>query len=145
MKCPDAPPLAQRGSFVVGVKTLQMTDSSRHNRSIAAEVWYPSSGIQQNLVYESVVGQTPVRIGGHANRDAPFVECPAEVRGREEDCWRCWEPVWDQERAHDLARHFAAAFFLRFLQKNLEAGNFLNPSLPGFKPRTTIGIKLETR
>ncbi|GIW33906.1 MAG: hypothetical protein KatS3mg072_1239 [Meiothermus sp.] len=357
MKRPDAPPLAQRGNFVVGVKTLQMTDSSRQNRTIAAEVWYPTSGTQQNLVYESVVGQTPVRISGRANRDAtpangrfplilashgqpgtrfqfaylnehlaswgfvvaalehpgstyqtltqqnyitsiadrpldilfaigevarqmpsadasnvgllgysyggysvinaagagldgsalseycrssnegpcfalpffaqleaqrglnmvkpdpriqavfamapygqpwigarslanfklplfvavgeaddvatyrrdgleyfrkagssqkylltlaaaqhnPFVECTPEVRSREEDYWRCWEPVWDQERAHDLARHFAAAFFLRFLQKNLEAGNFLNPSLPGFKPRTTVGIKLETR
>jgi predicted dienelactone hydrolase len=73
----------------------------------------------------------------------PFVECPPEVRSREDDFWRCWEPVWDQERAHDLARHFATAFFAQFLQNNSEAGRYLNPSLPGFKPRTTVGVRLE--
>ncbi len=358
VKRPDAPPLATPGNFVVGVKTLQFTDTSRQNRVITAEVWYPTAGAQQSLTYESVVGQTPVKIAGRANRDAvpangkfplvvashgqpgtrfqfaylnehlasrgfvvasldhpgstyqtltqqnyissivdrpldilfaigevakqipsadannmgllgysyggysvinaagagldsaalgeycrannnegpcfalpffaqlesvrgltiakpdprikavftmapygqpwigarslanfklplfvavgeaddvatygrdaleyfrkagsqnkylltltaaqhnPFVECPAEVRGREEDYWRCWEPVWDQERSHDLARHFAAVFFGRFLQNNTQAGSFLNVNLPGFKPRTTVGVKLETR
>lgn len=358
MKRPDAPPLATRGNWVVGVKTLQLTDARRQNRAITAEVWYPTTGTQQSLEYESVVGQTRVRIAGQANRDAvpasgkfplivashgqpgtrfqfaylnehlasrgfvvaalehpgstyqtltqqnyltsivdrpldilfaigevakqmpiadagnvgllgysyggysvinaagagldsvalgeycrasnnegpcfalpffaqleaqrgvnaarpdprikavfamapygqpwigarslanfrlplfvavgeaddvasyrrdaleyfrkagsaekylltlaaaqhnPFVECPPEARSREEDYWRCWEPVWDLERSHDLARHFAAAFFLRFLQNNREAGSFLNSSLPGFKPRTAVGVKLETR
>ena len=358
VKRPDAPPLATPGKFVVGVRTLQLTDASRQNRVITAEVWYPSFGVQQGLTYPSVIGQTPVRIAGRANRGAvpangrfplivashgqagtrfqfaylnehlasrgfvvaslehpgstyqtltqqnyissivdrpqdilfaigemarlipsadaskvgllgysyggysvinaagagldgealseycrtsnnegpcfaapffaqlealrglnvarpdprikavfamapygqpwigarslanlklplfvaageaddvatyrrdaleyfrkagaadkylltlaaaqhnPFVECPAEVRGREEDYWRCWEPVWDLERSHDLARHFASAFFLRFLQNDLEAGNYLNPSLPGFKQRTTVGVRLETR
>ncbi|WP_295397052.1 hypothetical protein [Meiothermus sp.] len=357
MKRPDAPPLAARGAWVVGVRTLQLADASRTNRGITAEVWYPTTGTQQSLLYESVIGQTPVRIAGRANRDAapasgrfplivashgqpgtrfqfaylnehlasrgfvvaalehpgstyqtltqqnyltsivdrpldilfaiaeiarqlpgadasnvgllgysyggysvfnaagagldgnalreycrshnegpcfalpffaqleaqrglnvarpdprikavfamapygqpwigarslanfklplfvavgeaddvatyrrdgleyfrkagstekylltlaaaqhnPFVECPPEVRSREEDYWRCWEPVWDLERSHDLARHFAAAFFLRFLQNNPEAGAFLHPSLPGFKPRTSVGVKLETR
>ncbi|MCX7782247.1 MAG: prolyl oligopeptidase family serine peptidase, partial [Meiothermus sp.] len=70
MKRPDAPPLALRGSWVVGVKTLQLTDANRQNRTITAEVWYPTTGTQQSLVYESVVGQTPVRIAGRANRDA---------------------------------------------------------------------------
>ncbi|KZK17067.1 hypothetical protein A3962_03915 [Meiothermus taiwanensis] len=354
---PDAPPLAARGSAVVGVRTLQLTDPSRQNRSITVEVWYPASGVQQNTVYQSAIGQTPVRIAGRANRDAapasgrfplivashgqpgtrfqfaylnehlasrgfvvaaldhpgstyqtltqpnyissivdrpldilfaigavaqqipsadasnvgllgysyggysvinaagagldgaalgeycrasnnegpcfalpffaqleaqrgariaqpdprikavfamapygqpwvgarslanlkvplfvaageaddvatyrrdaleyfrqagsqdkylltlvaaqhnPFVECPPEVRGREEDYWRCFEPVWDMERAHDLVKHFATAFFRRFLLNDGEAGRFLNPSLPGFKPRTTVGVRLET-
>lgn len=355
---PDAPPLAARGSAVVGVKTLQITDPSRQNRGITVEVWYPAAGSQAHTVYQSVIGQTPVRIAGRANRDAvpaggrfplivashgqpgtrfqfaylnehlasrgfvvaaldhpgstyqtltqpnyissivdrpldilfaigavaqqipsadagnvgllgysyggysvinaagagldaaaldeycrtnnnegpcfalpffaqleaqrglntakpdtrikavfamapygqpwigarslanlkvplfvaageaddvatyrrdaleyfrqagsqnkylltlaaaqhnPFVECPPEVRGREEDYWRCWEPVWDMERAHDLVKHFATAFFARYLQNNLELANYLNPSLPGFKPRTTVGVRLETR
>ncbi len=358
MKRLDAPPLALRGRWVVGVKTLQLTDTRRQNRAITAEVWYPTTGTQQSLVYESVIGQTRVRIAGQANRDAapangrfplivashgqpgtrfqfaylnehlasrgfvaaalehpgstyqtltqqnyltsivdrpldillaldelgrqmpsadaskvgllgysyggysvinaagagldgnalseycrgsnnegpcfalpffaqleaqrgvntvrpdprikavfamapygqpwigarslanfklplfvavgeaddvasyrrdgleyfrragsaekylltlaaaqhnPFVECPPEVRGREEDYWRCWEPVWDLERSHDLARHFASAFFLHYLQNNREAGAFLSPGLPGFKPRTSVGVKLETR
>jgi predicted dienelactone hydrolase len=357
VKRPDAPPLAARGSAVVGVKTLQLTDSSRQ-RTITAEVWYPTTGTQRSLTYQAQIGQTPVRIAGRANRDAtpaggpfplivashgqpgtrfqfaylnehlaswgfvvasldhpgstyptltqqnyissivdrpldilfaiaevarqmpsadatnvgllgysyggysvinaagagldsaalgeycrasnnegpcfalpffasleavrglqvikpdlrikavfamapygqpwigakslanfklplfvavgeaddvatyrrdaleyfrlagspnkylltltaaqhnPFVECPAEVRSREEDYWRCWEPVWDLERSHDLARHFAAAFFGRFLQNNTQAGSFLNANLPGFKPRTTVGVRLETR
>jgi predicted dienelactone hydrolase len=357
VKRPDAPPLAARGSAVVGVRTLQLTDPGRQNRSITVEVWYPASGIQQNTVYQSVIGQTPVRVAGRANRDAapisgrfplivashgqpgtrfqfaylnehlasrgfvvaaldhpgstyqtltqpnyissivdrpldilfaigavaqqipsadagnvgllgysyggysvinaagagldgaalneycrasnnegpcfalpfftqleaqrglnavkpdarikavfamapygqpwvgarslanlrvplfvaageaddvatyrrdaleyfrqagsqdkylltlaaaqhnPFVECPPEVRGREEDYWRCFEPVWDMERAHDLVKHFATAFFRRFLLNDNEAGRFLNPSLPGFKPRTTVGVRLET-
>ena len=46
----------------------------------------------------------------------------APPRCRKEDYWRCWEPAWDPERSHDLARHFASAFFLRFLQNDLEAG-----------------------
>ncbi len=355
---PDAPPLAARGSAAVGVKTLQLTDPSRPNRTITAEVWYPTSGPQRDTVYQSVIGQTLVRIAGRANRDAapasgrfplivashgqpgtrfqfaylnehlasrgfvvaaldhpgstyptltqqnyissivdrpldilfvigevakqipsadannvgllgysyggysvinaagagldstalgeycrasnnegpcfalpffaqlepvrgysitkpdprikavfamapygqpwigarslanfrlplfvaageaddvatyrrdaleyfrragsqdkylltlaaaqhnPFVECPPEVRSREEDYWRCSEPVWDMERAHDLIKHFATAFFARFLQNNLEAADYLNPSLPGFKPRTTVGVRLETR
>ncbi|MDX2005408.1 MAG: prolyl oligopeptidase family serine peptidase [Meiothermus sp.] len=353
---PDAPPLAARGSATVGVKTVQFTDASRQNRQITAEVWYPATGAQQTTAYDGVIGQTPVKIPGRANRNAapaggkfpliitshgqpgtrfqfaylsehlasrgfvvasldhpgstyqtltqqnyissivdrpldvlfaiaevakqvpsadpanvgllgysyggysvvnaagasldaaalgeycrasggegpcfaqqffaplaqargnlrpdprvkavmalapygqpwigakslgalqvplfvaageaddvatykrdaleyyrgagsrnkylltlagaqhnPFVECPAEVRANEQDYWRCWEPVWDLERSHDLTRHFASAFFGRFLQNNAEAGNFLNPGLPGFKPRTTVGVKLETR
>ncbi len=358
MKRPDAPPLATPGNFVVGVRTLQLTDDTRQNRVMTAEVWYPTTGTQQSLTYESVIGQTPVKIAGRANRDAapasgkfplivashgqpgtrfqfaylnehlasrgfvvaslehpgstyqtltqqnyissivdrpmdilfaigevakqipsadannvgllgysyggysvinaagagldsaalgeycrannnegpcfaapffpqlepvrglnaakpdprikavfamapygqpwigaralanfkvplfvavgeaddvatyrrdgleyfrkagsadkylltlaaaqhnPFVECPAELRSREEDYWRCWEPVWDLERAHDLARHFATAFFVRYLKNDAEAGKFLSPSLPGFKPRTTVGVRLEIR
>lgn len=357
VKRPDAPPLAARGSAVVGVRTLQLTDSSRPNRSITVEVWYPAVGTQQSMLYQSVIGQTPVQLAGYANRDAvpaggkfplivashgqpgtryqfaylnehlasqgfvvasldhpgstyqtltqpnyissivdrsldilfaigevakripgadaskvgllgysyggysainaagagldrtalneycqnsnnegpcfalpflaqleaqrgintvkpdprikavfamapygqpwigarslasfklplfvavgeaddvatyrrdaleysrkadsqdkylltlaaaqhnPFVECPPEVRGREEDYWRCFEPVWDKERAHDLIKHFATAFFAQFLQNKTEVGHFLSPSLPGFKPRTTVGVSLET-
>ncbi len=79
-----------------------------------------------------------------AARHNPFVECPPQVRAREEDYWRCWEPVWDMERAHDLVRHFATAFFAHFLQGSPEAGRFLDPALPGFKPRTALGFRLET-
>jgi predicted dienelactone hydrolase len=73
----------------------------------------------------------------------PFVECPPELRSNWTDFERCSEPVWDHERAHDIMMHFASSFFASFLQADKEAGAFLDSSLPGFKPRTTVGVRLE--
>ncbi|MER3481641.1 MAG: hypothetical protein C4327_14550 [Meiothermus sp.] len=76
-------------------------------------------------------------------RHNPFVVCPPEARATPEDFERCWEPVWDKERLFDLARHFAAAFFARHLKADAPAGQYLEPSLPGFWPRAKVGIRLE--
>lgn len=73
----------------------------------------------------------------------PFVECPLDVYSKWADFERCSEPVWNHQRAHDITRHFASAFFGKFLQHNEGAGKFLNTRLTGFKPRTTVGVKLE--
>ena len=74
----------------------------------------------------------------------PFVECPPELRGNWTDFERCSEPVWDHERAHDIMKHFASSFFGAFLQADEDARAFLDLSLPGFKPRTTVGVRLES-
>jgi predicted dienelactone hydrolase len=73
----------------------------------------------------------------------PFVECPAELRTTWTDFERCSEPVWNHERAHDISKHFTSAFFGKFLQGDEQAGEFLKADLPGFKPRTTLGVRLE--
>lgn len=78
-------------------------------------------------------------------RHNPFVECPLEVRANPADYDRCWEPVWDQERSHDLMMHFASAFFGRFLQGKTEVEQYLSPALSGFMQRSAVGIKLETK
>jgi predicted dienelactone hydrolase len=75
----------------------------------------------------------------------PFVECPPDAMKSWTDYERCSEPVWDHDRAHDIVKHFAAAFFGKFLQGDEKAGEFLETSLPGFKPRTTLGVRLEVR
>ena len=73
----------------------------------------------------------------------PFVECPEELRNTWTDFERCSEPVWNHERAHDIVKHFALAFFGQYLQGDASAGEFLASDLPGFKPRTTLGVRLE--
>lgn len=75
-------------------------------------------------------------------RHNPFVVCPPEVRANPEDFERCWEPVWDKERLFDLARHFTAAFFQHHLKGEAQAGQYLEPGLPGFRPRAKVGIRL---
>ena len=72
MTRPDAPPLATRGSYSVAVKTLKLTDSSR-SRSFTVEVWYPSNA-DEDILYNTVIGQTPVNIPGQAQRDATPLE-----------------------------------------------------------------------
>lgn len=74
----------------------------------------------------------------------PFVECPPEMKATWADYERCSEPVWDHERAHDITKHFASAFFGQYLQGDTSAGEFLSSDLPGFKPRTTLGVRLES-
>jgi predicted dienelactone hydrolase len=75
----------------------------------------------------------------------PFVECPPEMQAAWTDYERCSEPVWDHERAHDITKHFASAFFGQYLQGDTSAGEFLSSDLPGFKPRTTLGVRLEAK
>jgi predicted dienelactone hydrolase len=75
----------------------------------------------------------------------PWVNSPPpESRAAWSEYERWSEPVWDKERAQDITKHFAAAFLLRFLKNNSNAGQSLASNLPGFLPRTTIGVKLET-
>jgi predicted dienelactone hydrolase len=73
----------------------------------------------------------------------PFVECPPDAMSTWTDYERCSEPVWDHERAHDITKHFASAFFGKFLQNDESAGEFLSTDLTGFKPRTTVGVRFE--
>jgi len=53
------------------------------------------------------------------------------------------EPVWDKQRTGDIVKHFASAFFGAYLQGSTEAKGFLSSTLPGFLPRTTVGVTLE--
>jgi predicted dienelactone hydrolase len=93
---PDAPELAVRGSFGVGVRTLQVVNpdqldilkyseanpNPRYDRPLTLEVWYPGvipAGIEQRTTYTDVLGSgpgnpqrpnTPFPITGRALRDA---------------------------------------------------------------------------
>ena len=82
---PDAPALAHRGSFAVGVRTLDLVHKDQpdvlnisketgkaplYDRALKVEVWYPAtlvSGQVENVVYEDAGG---LRIAGKALRDA---------------------------------------------------------------------------
>jgi predicted dienelactone hydrolase len=75
----------------------------------------------------------------------PFVECPEDAMNTWTDFERCSEPVWNHNRAHDITKHFASAFFGKFLQRDVQAGEFLKVELPGFKVRTTLGVRLEVK
>lgn len=69
---PDAPPLALRGTHKVGVKTIQIEDSSR-KRSLTLEVWYPAdfaAGDVEKTVYKAAIGDTKFDLAGQALRDA---------------------------------------------------------------------------
>ncbi len=70
---------------------------------------------------------------------------PLEARADWGEYERWSEPVWDKERTNDLVKHFAAAFFGGFLQDSTDAKAFLASDLPGFKPRTTVGVTLEVK
>jgi hypothetical protein len=41
--------------------------------------------------------------------------------------------------------HFASAFFGQYLKADKDAAQYLSPALPGFKPRTTVGVRLESK
>jgi predicted dienelactone hydrolase len=93
---PDAPELAARGPFGVGVRTLNVVNrdqldilrysntnpTPRYDRSLTLEVWYPARippGVEQRTTYHDVLGSgsgnlqrpnTPFTIEGRALRDA---------------------------------------------------------------------------
>lgn len=90
---PDAPELAHRGEFSVGVRTLEWTNANqvdvqqvtadqlpRYDRKITVEIWYPSAdGNTGNMTpYEEVMGVNgdpnrpliPFTFTGRATRDA---------------------------------------------------------------------------
>ena len=98
-KLPDAPELASRGPYGVGVRTVNMinpdqmdilkfkaqtNENPRYDRPLTLEVWYPAvipSGKQEKVVYEDMLGSAndakrpnkAFKFPGRALRDAaPF-------------------------------------------------------------------------
>ncbi len=69
----------------------------------------------------------------------PYAECPESVRGVE----NCFDPVWSQSQAHALIKHFATAFFGRFLQGDGADECYLEPDLPGLRLDTMPKVTLE--
>ena len=91
---PDAPELAPRGEFKVGVRTLDFVNKGQvdvlkskggidpmYDRPIKVEVWYPtnlSEGTKESVVYDEVMGTSndpkrpliPFTFAGRASRDA---------------------------------------------------------------------------
>ncbi len=91
---PDAPELAPRGEFKVGVRTLDFINKSQidvlkskggidptYDRPVKVEVWYPanlSEGTKESVVYDEVMGISndpkrpliPFTFAGRASRDA---------------------------------------------------------------------------
>ena len=89
---PNAPELAHRGRYPVGVRTLTFVkqgsvnlaaqedaDTPRlYDREIVVEVWYPASDSDQLTVYSTYTGRSDVvgslraiAVNGRATRDAP--------------------------------------------------------------------------
>ncbi len=71
----DAPPLAARGAYNVGVHTLQLSDPAR-SRTFTVEVWYPAIAADETIFYDAVMGQLSVQILGRARRDAAADDGP---------------------------------------------------------------------
>lgn len=91
---PDAPELAARGTYPVGVRTLTLThpdqldvlrakdgQTPRYTRPLTVEVWYPAripAGKTERVTYEQVMGSfndpkrplIPFTFAGRAGRDA---------------------------------------------------------------------------
>lgn len=91
---PDAPELASRGEFKVGVRTLDFVNKGQidvlkskggidptYDRPIKVEVWYPANlpeGTKESVVYDEVMGTSndpkrpliPFTFAGRASRDA---------------------------------------------------------------------------
>ncbi len=65
----DQPPLAARGPHYVGVRTLNLTDE-RRDRTLKAEVWYPTDEQDEATFYDAMLGPTPAKLPGRAKRDA---------------------------------------------------------------------------
>jgi predicted dienelactone hydrolase len=61
--------MAARGSYSVGVQTLELTDTAR-SRSLKVEVWYPTEENDAALFYDAMLGPTPTQLPGQAKRDA---------------------------------------------------------------------------
>ncbi|WP_295814441.1 dienelactone hydrolase [uncultured Deinococcus sp.] len=96
---PDAPELAARGQYAVGVRTLNLVNRGqqdivnapkegaipRYDRPLTVEVWYPAPGVSGSgsVLYRDVLGSgpgdpkrpnTPFETPGRATRDAPAVQ-----------------------------------------------------------------------
>ncbi|THF88901.1 dienelactone hydrolase [Deinococcus sp. KSM4-11] len=96
---PDAPELAARGQYAVGVRTLKLVHSGQqdivhapkdgaiplYDRPLTVEVWYPAPGVSGSgsTTYQDVLGSgpgdpkrpnTPFETPGRATRDAPAVQ-----------------------------------------------------------------------
>jgi predicted dienelactone hydrolase len=91
---PDAPELAPRGEFKVGVRTLDFVNKNQvdvlkskggidptYDRPIKVEVWYPANlpeGTKESVVYDEVMGTSndpkrpliPFTFAGRSSRDA---------------------------------------------------------------------------
>ncbi len=91
---PDAPELAPRGEFKVGVRTIEFVNKGQvdvlkskggiapnYDRPIKVEVWYPANlheGTEESIVYDEVMGTSndpkrpliPFTFAGRASRDA---------------------------------------------------------------------------
>ena len=91
---PDAPELAPRGEFKVGVRTLDFVNKGQvdvlkskggidptYDRPIKVEVWYPANlpeGTKESVIYDEVMGTSndpkrpliPFTFAGRASRDA---------------------------------------------------------------------------
>ncbi len=85
---PDAPELAPRGEYAVGVQTLELVNpgqvdilessgSNTYDRPLTVEVWYPASAADQLITYEDSLGRAdqegtlrPFTFTGRAVRDA---------------------------------------------------------------------------
>ncbi|MBZ0307293.1 MAG: dienelactone hydrolase, partial [Anaerolineae bacterium] len=88
---PDAPELAPRGEYAVGVQTLELVNpgqvdiletsgSATYDRPLTVEVWYPASvadDTEQLITYEDSLGRAdqegslrPFTFAGRAVRDA---------------------------------------------------------------------------
>jgi predicted dienelactone hydrolase len=78
-----------------------------------------------------------------ASHNAWTNDPPASVRNNWTDFERWFEPAWDRERLNDITKHFATAFLQQHVEKNTSVSKYLTSALEGFRPRTTIGIKLE--
>jgi predicted dienelactone hydrolase len=65
----DQPSLAVRGSYQVGVQTLNLTDTNR-DRPLKVEVWYPIDEADEAIFYDAMLGPTPTQLPGQAKRDA---------------------------------------------------------------------------
>lgn len=95
---PDAPELAKRGEYTVGVRTLELVHKNQldilnakdgseplYDRPLTVEVWYPaanSEGEKALIQYDEVLGMrgnpkmpvTPFTFFGRATRDVPPME-----------------------------------------------------------------------
>ena len=95
---PDAPALAARGNYTVGVRTLEIVNENQldilnsttekeafYNRDLKIEIWYPAAlaeGQEEIVIYDQVMGQfgvedrpiVPFTFKGRAARDASIVE-----------------------------------------------------------------------
>ncbi|WP_291429810.1 dienelactone hydrolase [Deinococcus sp.] len=89
---PDAPELAARGQYAVGVRTLELVNPGQldivkakdgavptYDRPLTAEVWYPTAGRSGSglTTYSDVLGSAPNKpflTRGRANRSAPALK-----------------------------------------------------------------------